>query len=1429
MNEEDTNINETIENDMKNRNQGPVESKIRKKGKKEAKKLAKKARKKMRNTLFKKAGLSAIIGFFPLFIIIFMIVGIISFVTTMPGLVQEEILSKMMGISKSFNYWLNGSDQYLTELARDQDNESQKRILLYLDDMGIDPVGFGFAAFYTRKPDSNGDGLDEVTYETNIDIDDIKEVNGFIGAIRYNDEEAKNKLKEDLLLKYIISNERTYVVHDLDRIGNTTLGSSVKDWLGKISLSGMIETNIDSSAIGNIDDSEITVDRDNKQMIITSNNWGFLSLTKQEARYNLESWTGRYGMPLEFLLAIHIGTMTSDLTDEMLTNSNLQTTVHLDANKGEYDVDYEIKYQGHDLEGITRGKSSPNYELIKWKGGMEKYIVKRSDGSYGIDVADDELASLKNAVSINSLYEWLRKLRTFNLRQDISADFINDAAYDAKDAILGEDTFRVVYKLVSNDFTSNANWRFTSYYGPAVKLDDGTYSMEPWQPEYKDEDGNIIELYNDDGYTESVEVSNSGAQIERSGYTDIVDWENFEGNPTFGYGKIDGTIYWFQTGIIHGLNYYLSDDHIMEVKNDYVKLGIASILSQLDSFMCRWENDKARNDIEFVLYSEPNDGSISYDKDIHDYIIGDLIRMDRNYVSNPQLYFYLTDQWVEFWNANPDPTADELREELTKLMWMIEDGFETIDHRNENLQKVIDEMFEKTGIKEKLTIESIDIIHDALENNSDDFEFVFPRIKNVMRHWYKDVVFYDGSNTVYKKVDELRFPLKLEEENSDLEVTAVLTHKSGLSPYKQIDQPWVVKGDVVTVDGEIVDDSTAEEILDITDRGYKIGDGYRTTKKLFTQGQYYTYDGSQETAKSIWYAKQLEKLDGESKKFAKAYVQNGRIILSWVYDGTSIPNDFNGFYNGGTSWNSSAQNIDPDRKNDEIVKEFASTGGFKTADDGSWSVYLCMASISANTELPVDYYLIVANDKMNYVSAADNVDDSKKSVERINAMLEAMGVVTIRKPVSFDNTTVTGDVTTLTAFGLLENMHTEAAEYIYRDFKEFLIELGYYTKAEFEQIESNVLKWFIPDFLPQTNESRRSWNQAKEEDNLKYGAMIYPTQIDEEGKIVEYGFDADMDVIAPGNCRIIDMSISSEGSKITIEFDGISQPEIGALDKYTMIIDGIEISGDREVKVLTPAGDFATKKMSDIVGTEDVIIAEEVIGKTGVKQIQVVLKNRIGGYVNDIEDYMAPDVSVMGTLLPQEYQFTEDEKLLLAYVIQKEAAPEGLAQYMDPNGTVYDTAEEMAMAYAEAVGYVLINRTLQDFAGFGTKLEEQSSSSHYSGNYTIKMAQAADSRGEISSGSKQAAAFCAKYNCQAIVNPKGVEMTEDVTGESAWTFGHKIFWWLDTNQNGKQDVYAEDPSEATAAKPYPVDKGSNPYNYPQLVEWPWDGYLTYSD
>ena len=60
---------------------------------------------------------------------------------------------------------------------------------------------------------------------------------------------------------------------------------------------------------------------------------------------------------------------------------------------------------------------------------------------------------------------------------------------------------------------------------------------------------------------------------------------------------------------------------------------------------------------------------------------------------------------------------------------------------------------------------------------------------------------------------------------------------------------------------------------------------------------------------------------------------------------------------------------------------------------------------------------------------------------------------------------------------MLEAMHTEDSEYIYRDLKEFLIELGYFTRADFESVETDVFKWIIQGY----NVYKDEWPDTKYE------------------------------------------------------------------------------------------------------------------------------------------------------------------------------------------------------------------------------------------------------------------------------------------------------------------------------------------------------------
>ena len=73
----------------------------------------------------------------------------------------------------------------------------------------------------------------------------------------------------------------------------------------------------------------------------------------------------------------------------------------------------------------------------------------------------------------------------------------------------------------------------------------------------------------------------------------------------------------------------------------------------------------------------------------------------------------------------------------------------------------------------------------------------------------------------------------------------------------------------------------------------------------------------------------------------------------------------------------------------------------------------------------------------------------------------------------------------LQAFTILEETESLDAQYIYRDLKELVIELGYFEKEDFYEIEKRVLEWPIPDYVP------AEWPNKKVEKNvLEYGTLI---------------------------------------------------------------------------------------------------------------------------------------------------------------------------------------------------------------------------------------------------------------------------------------------------------------------------------------------------
>ena len=792
---------------------------------------------------------------FLIILIIIIIIGIISFITSMPGLVQQEIMKKVMGAKDLLSYTLGGSDYYLTDLATSEEGEKyRKDVLKYLNDMGLDPAGFGFAPFFRV----NSDG--EVEYDTSIAIDDVPGVHELFSALVANWKTQKRIENQDLIFKYLVSNERTYLVDDdskatkvIEKLGVTPIYESL---FGSTKLKGMIKMRLEGG-LGNDQWHTFTVDRENQQLIIATAN---LSETKfklkegedgffkkalksglvggvigsfigdsdvavevpiQMATYDLSSYAGRYGTPLEMLLALHLATMTSDLTDEMVTNENLQTELSLKVKLDSYDTDYEVSYNGKTLPakiGDYGFAETDMHEYIKYDDNNVAYVTEDSK---------------KAGITIRSLRNWANKI-TQHKNLNLEADQQTVRAIEAKNALLGNGEFYIDYRMLDNIGDLDVR--------DAMGLRKGTS--------------------NDAIYIGPAEgISNNGNII------------------------------------LHGLPYYINGNE-KEIRNDeYTRNGITYILSQLDACLVYEE-------LELISNYEFNEDNL-----------------------------LLAQEWMDFISDESNLTDEKIHEELVNLSKNVANYFDIIEHKEEKLQNVIDSCL---GVH--VTPDDLQTIISNAKDLPEEYEFAMPRIEHVIKHWYKDVIFenknIDGGG-VYEPSDEaIHAPIAdIETANGDkIQITAILTNGKS---YNQ-GQPYVVKGDVVTLDGEVVEDSGVEDLT--FSGGYKVGDGYRTTKKLFTQGQYYIFDGSRETSQSIYYAKELEKLKPNSNnEFAIVHVQNGRIsILNSAGVGGNPLEIIGDSYSAG-QWNTSTQFV-----GDKRIK--ANLGSTVINDEnGNWSVFLAKA------------------------------------------------------------------------------------------------------------------------------------------------------------------------------------------------------------------------------------------------------------------------------------------------------------------------------------------------------------------------------------------------------------------------------------------------------------------------------------------------------
>lgn len=1184
----------------------------------------------------------------PVIVIVFLIIVIIGFVgyfMYMPSLIRgkfAEFSGKLMEVFYGDNHRLT---------VKSIDEEKRIELLQYLNDMGLDVVGYGFAPGV--KFEEDGEGKEVIKeYTTHL----------MTGEEHDSNDSDIEDAKGDLLYYYLMAGERAYTINDdgldgtLEKLyrlnpGYLLTSKALELLFGQDdAFKGMINITGDEG----FDGVEVEIDRENQDLIITKNK---NLVDEYEYAFSMGDWTGRYGTPVEFSLALHLATMSSGMMRELITNPNLQTAVSIGLDEVECNINFRFNVKNPDgsVRELMLPFNDPN---------GNQYALRDK-------IANNETIS-EDDISIEGLYYVYKGLEVFKYQVITNTEKLLQR---------GEDYNSIGIGNISRHLETME--ALTGSRDIAVQVGNVDYEQtsSDGKTEY-DGDEIVIPVYyrKDDGFSRSTVTANSGAYIcqydkegerpdESTGklnastipetnqivnlqYEEVKDQENGENENYFMYklkndvegndfsdsyeyipkadkykltrddgsqfDSADVTVY-----RIRGLETFFGE-HTLDT-NDIVYLtshkeAYDAMLEEIDWFisLAIWSNGWDMSEFNY---------NTSMDNLNQFYASED---SNRN-ISTVSYYRNLFDQAI---SGQGDVSLADVYNQLIA-------DYETIKNKSipvESTQSEVESRLKKLDYEvftDKVVYFIYEQFNDKMDESGSVVKYVQPYIKSVVKHWFKDVDFMaDG---VYSESDaaiELAFPAETELPE-EVEAVTVLTPKNGGRVSTQMDEPYVIKGDTVLRDGKIVDDhntsikDAVNKTVDVSD--YNWGDGYRTTKKIFTQGFYYTFDGTADTARSIYFQEELENASyGEIIEFS---VSNGRIVkaqrnpqreiigMDMIFDKNAITI----YYEG---------------EDEEELKLYESDNeNIRRYSDAK----------KTNLKVPVKKYIIVYNNSnLEYLSPADNdYQTVKNRVDFINEVWDVVGVQCKRKHLTFDTVVETenadeehasdAQLMAITGLQLLKNMDTEDADYIYRDLKEMLIELAYYTEAEFDYLDTDKLEWFIPDYQPEV------WPQNSDNEILDFAAILYPKEEKDENDDTEpteeeefrqtmglsidksQGFDPDLQVIAPGDCIIL----SAEENEIEIEFRADEQPEIAVLDKYTMIIEGINIEDG--ITIIDEDENETNISYESAIKNKTRIPVHSVIGKTGKDEIKVYLLNSKGGIISNVDHYMAPEVATVST------------------------------------------------------------------------------------------------------------------------------------------------------------------------------------------------------
>ena len=337
------------------------------------KKLANKLKKKAGKQAAVKGKLAAAMGpviFWGTVIMValIIIIGIIMFFATMPGMVMEKLKSIGKAIAKAWNSWWGSDD---TEYVEDS---QIYEALDYLEEMGYDLKGFGFLTEYVGTESD--------------------------GVVRGEDKNI-TEAKSDFIKTYLASDNYVYTIKNHNLVTDNGwqafwqhvinfFGGSFDEQLtrgiiaiykeGSKGLGDRGSFYQDTSAFNS---DEISLDISTKKLTLKRGN-------NQAMEYDLDGWTGRYGMPVDFLMSVHVATMMPDLAYDMASSFDTEIVLIL------HEMD-----KGKVTAAFFTGESYITYEDMKEQASQSGWWIFRDDDDvtreeaqkamieYGIHSPDD--------------------------------------------------------------------------------------------------------------------------------------------------------------------------------------------------------------------------------------------------------------------------------------------------------------------------------------------------------------------------------------------------------------------------------------------------------------------------------------------------------------------------------------------------------------------------------------------------------------------------------------------------------------------------------------------------------------------------------------------------------------------------------------------------------------------------------------------------------------------------------------------------------------------------------------------------------------------------------------------------------------------------------------------------------------------------------